>query len=84
MFLKYVFKWNIISNWEKNYIYDELYNLNQVTKSWSWDILENYTYDLPWNRLKDDKNIYEINNLNQITNISNSWSENISYLYDNN
>jgi len=47
-------------------------------------ILENYTYDLPWNRLKDEKNIYEINNLNQITNISNSWSENISYLYDNN
>ena len=73
---------NILTDSHKNYSYDDIYRLTQVTDTASWTVLESFSYDDAGNKIHDIHNEYTTNILNQYT--TSSWTINTTYLYDNN
>lgn len=73
---------NITSDSIKDYNYDDIYRITNVTDTLSWTILESFNYDKVWNRTTDLNNTYTTNTLNQYTTLTGTINTN--YSYDNN
>lgn len=74
---------NITSDGNKNYTYDQIYRLTQVSSTNSGTTLETYTYDKAGNRTSDGLNSYTTNSLNQYTQVTSSGAT-TNYIYDDN